>query len=374
MPLAVGSRGRPRLRDRLCHFLQRPLDWPYVLKEAQAQGIGPLLDEAITSHQLEELVPPPYRLQLRNIRARFLHRNLFFLLELKEVTGHLSTLGVAVIPVKGPVLAETLYGDLSLRSATDIDILVKPEDLPVCRRTLLSLGCEGLNHCEEGHFFHDPPYYLEESAGLFLEMHRALSDVGLVPLDLKAMWERAGYSLADGARVLTLSPEDNLLFLAYHLTKHWDMPLRRLCDIGQLLEKYETSLNWSYIIQALPGTGTKSFLYSSVARAHRLLGAPVPLTFLESIAPGAAWRFLLGRGASDHAFLGLSKRLGAERWSLAHCLMHTGMRRVGQACMCHILGDGKGPEGLALFKQGAIGVARREKCLGETGRRGHDSA
>ncbi len=86
MPLAVGSRGRPRLRDRLCHFLQRPLDWPYVLKEAQAQGIGPLLDEAITSHQLEELVPPPYRLQLRNIRARFLHRNLFFLLELKEVT------------------------------------------------------------------------------------------------------------------------------------------------------------------------------------------------------------------------------------------------------------------------------------------------
>ncbi len=111
-----------------------------------------------------------------------------------------------------------------------------------------------------------------------------------------------------------------------------------------------------------------------LARARRLLGAPIPTSVLEAIAPRGPRRFLLDLVADDQAFLGLRKRLRAERLGLAHCLMHTGMRRVGQACMCHILGDGKGPEGLALFKQGAIGVARREKCLGETGRRGHDSA
>ncbi|HLE02032.1 MAG TPA: nucleotidyltransferase family protein, partial [Dehalococcoidia bacterium] len=327
--LALWSRKRSKLRESLCHALEGPLDWPHLLKEAQSQGVAPLLDEALGSLCLEGLVPPSVKLELRNVRAVVLHRNLILLSELRRVLDHFRTVGVEGIALKGPVLAETLYGDISLRPARDIDLLVKPADMPVCRWALASLGYGSLNRRKERHAFHDPPYFLAGPPRLCLELHWGMSDERLVPLDSKAMWERAGYALVDGARVLTLSPEDNLLFLAYHLTKHWDMPLRRLCDIGQLLEKHETSLNWSYIIQALHGTGTKGLVYSSVARAHRLLGAPVPPTFLESIAPGAAWRFLLGRVASDRAFLGLSKRLGPERVGLAHCLMHTGMRRGG---------------------------------------------
>jgi len=372
--LALWSRKRSKLRERLCLSLEGPLDWPYLLKEAQSQGIAPLLDEALGSLCLEGLVTLPLKLELRNVRAMVLHRNLFLLAELKRVLGHFRTVGVEAIALKGPVLAETLYGDLGLRPARDVDLLVKPADMPVCRRALASLGFESLNRREERHAFHDPPYFLKGPPRLCLELHWGVSDERLVPLDIKAMWERAGYALVDGARVLTLSPEDNLIFLAYHLTKHWDMPLRRLCDIGQLLEKYETSLNWSYIIQALPGTGTKSFLYSSVARAHRLLGAPVPPAFRESIAPGALWRFLLDRVASDRVFLGLSNRLGPERVGLAHCLMHTGMRRVGQAYLYHILGESKGLKGLALLRKGAVGVVGSWlallTALGEKGLRG----
>ena len=364
MLLAAGSRGRPQLRERLCHFLEGPLDWPYVLKEAQAQGIAPFLDGAIVSYHLEELVPLSCRLQLRKVRAQVLRRNLLLLLELKRVLGYLSTLGVEAIPIKGPVLAETLYEDLSLRPTSDIDILVKPGDLPVCRQALASLGYKCLDlHSEEGHPFHDPPYYLAGSPGLFLELHRALSHDGLVPLDLKAMWERAGYASVDGGRMLTLSPEDNLLFLAYHLTKHVHGPLRWLCDVAQLLERYETSLDWPYIVRALPSTGTKNFLYFSLARARRLLGAPIPTSVLEAIAPRGPRRFLLDLVADDQAFLGLRRRLRAERLGLAHCLMHTGVRRVGQAYMRHLLSDGRGPAWWALFRQGAVGVVRSGLAL-----------
>lgn len=376
--LAVGSRRRPELREMLCQFMERSPDWPYLLEEAQFQGVAPLLDEALAGLGLDSLEPPSFKSEMRNIRARILARNLFLLSEAKRVLGHFCTVGVEAIALKGPVLAATLYGDLSLRPARDIDLLVRPADMPACRRALASLGYEILNRWEERHPFHDPPYMLAGPTRLCLELHWGVTDERLVPLDLKAMWERAVHASVEGVRVLALSPEDNLLYLAYHVTKHWDMPLRRLCDIGQLLAKYETSLNWPYIVQALPGTGTRGFFCCSVARAHRLLGAPVPPTLLQSIAPGPATRFLLERVASDSCFLGLSRRLGPERAELAHCLMHTGMRRKVQAYLYHILGSSGGRNGLTMLKKGAVGIMASclalLTALGEKGKEGLLSA
>ncbi|MBU2009451.1 MAG: nucleotidyltransferase family protein [Chloroflexi bacterium] len=370
MLLAVGSRTRSQLEERLCHLLKEPLDWPYVLREAQDQGIAPLLDEAIDSHHLDDLVPTSCRLHLGKARSWVLHRNLLLLSELKRVLGHFSTLGIEAIPIKGPILAETLYGDLSLRPVSDLDILVKPGALPVCRGALASLGYRSIKAREEGHPFHDPPYYLPGSPPLLIELHWALSDEALVPLDPKAIWERAGYASVDGARMLTLSPEDNLLFLAYHLTKHANGALRWLSDVARLLERHETSLSWPYIVQALPSTGTKNFLYSSLARAHRLLGAPVPLPILESIAPRGARRLGLNLIAGDRVFLGIEKALRVERLGLAHCLMHAGARRVGHAYFEHLLGGGKRPGWPRLFRRGTIGVVRSGlallTALGET--------
>ncbi|MFH1140642.1 MAG: nucleotidyltransferase family protein, partial [Chloroflexota bacterium] len=358
------SRGRPQFGESLRHFLEGPLDWTYVLREAQSQGIAPFLDGAIASYTLDGSVPPSCRLQLRKMRVQVLHRNIALLLELKRVLGHLKTLGVDAMPIKGPVLAEVLYGDLSLRPTSDIDILVKPASLPVSRQALASLGYRNPDPGGEvAHPFHDPPYYLAGSPGLFLELHRSLSNEGLVPLNPDAMWERAGYSNVDGLRTLTLSPEDNLLFLAYHLTKHTQGPLRWLCDVAQLLEKYETSLDWRYIVRVAPLTGTKDFLYFSLARARRLLGAPVPPSVLEAIAPRGPRQSLLDLVAGDRTFLGLNTTLSAERLGLAHCLMHAGVRRVGKAYMRHLLSDRPGPVWRALFSRGAVGVVRSGVAL-----------
>ncbi len=99
------------------------------------------------------------------------------------------------------------------------------------------------------------------------------------------------------------------------------------------------------------------------AQALRLLGAPVPTSELDAIAPRGPKQFLLDLVADDQAFLGLRKRLSAERLGLAHCLIHTGVRRVGQAYMRHLLSDGRGPAWWALFRQGAVGVVRSGLAL-----------
>jgi hypothetical protein len=45
------------------------------------------------------------------------------------ICSTLEQAGVAAVPLKGPLLAECLYGDPALRESNDIDLLVAPEDL-----------------------------------------------------------------------------------------------------------------------------------------------------------------------------------------------------------------------------------------------------
>ncbi|GAG91885.1 unnamed protein product, partial [marine sediment metagenome] len=64
---------------------------------------------------------------LEQLRAYFLtnaKRNLFLTGKLLRLLELLKDNGILAVPFKGPVLAESVYGDLSLRQFADLDILV----------------------------------------------------------------------------------------------------------------------------------------------------------------------------------------------------------------------------------------------------------
>ena len=53
------------------------------------------------------------------------HRALWLTLELLNIHRHLQTRGLEVLPYKGPVLAETLYGNVAMRQFSDLDLLIR---------------------------------------------------------------------------------------------------------------------------------------------------------------------------------------------------------------------------------------------------------
>ena len=69
-----------------------------------------------------------------------LHKALFLSRELIRIVDRLSALGVEVMPYKGLALAEVIYGDIALRQAGDIDLLIHPQDLPRIREAVRELG------------------------------------------------------------------------------------------------------------------------------------------------------------------------------------------------------------------------------------------
>jgi hypothetical protein len=69
-----------------------------------------------------------------------LHKALFLSRELIRVVDRLQAISVDVLPYKGVALAETVYGDIALRQAGDIDLLIRPQDFARARKSLRELG------------------------------------------------------------------------------------------------------------------------------------------------------------------------------------------------------------------------------------------
>jgi hypothetical protein len=55
-------------------------------------------------------------------------RNMKMTAELLRILDALKEAGIKAMPLKGPVLAQQLYGDVALRQFSDLDILVARED------------------------------------------------------------------------------------------------------------------------------------------------------------------------------------------------------------------------------------------------------
>ena len=60
--------------------------------------------------------------------------------ELVRVTERLDREGIRSISLKGPALGLSLYGDLSLRTSKDLDLLVDRRDVEAAERVLLDMG------------------------------------------------------------------------------------------------------------------------------------------------------------------------------------------------------------------------------------------
>jgi len=151
--------------DRIRKILSGPLDWQRVLDLVDHHRIVPQVYGALSA--LSYLVPAP---PLNALRSRYqdnARKALRFTAELARILDHLESAGIKALPFKGPVLAQTLYGEVTQRQFGDLDILILPADVPKAKAALLALGhaCEpDLRQQEEpayigsgcGYVFHGP--------------------------------------------------------------------------------------------------------------------------------------------------------------------------------------------------------------------------
>lgn len=219
------------------------------------------------------------------------HRSLWLTLELLNIHRHLQARSLEVLPYKGPVLAETLYGNVALRQFSDLDLLVRSCDLLRIKAALAELGYEpGMRlaqAAERDYLKSGYEYTFDGPRGRnLLEIKwQILPRFYSIGFDVSAFFERAAVVTIEGRKMPTLCDQDLMLVLCVHAAKHAWRQISWLCDIVQLARS--RALDWEALQAEASRLGVARIVAVTFILAHKLLGAAMP-RLLESEIDGDA--------------------------------------------------------------------------------------
>ncbi|MFQ5923223.1 MAG: nucleotidyltransferase family protein [Anaerolineales bacterium] len=295
---------------RIRTLMEGDLDWTHLIEIAVDHRVAPLLYRNLW-HTCPQSVPETI---FSVLRQRFLAnsaRNMIMTRELFKILALFQTHRIAVMPFKGPLLAASAYGDLTLRQFDDLDLLVHREDMLKAKDLLQHHGFRPAYRMAkslEVEYIRSQYGYDFETIDrrMRIEIHWHVTPRGFAPdLDPEDLWERSQYAPLGSFQIRGLSPEDQLLLLCVHGTKHFWRRLMWVCDIAELM-RGRTSIHWPNVIRLAEKSRCRQMLHLGLQLSRELLGAPVPDQVRRQVQ-GAAAKAGLVEEARRQLFKGSSK-------------------------------------------------------------------
>jgi len=259
-------------------LLSSPIEWKTVLDLADRHGVLPLLTQQVS--EASQHVPPDVISSLRQSYQTNVHKALFLSRELIRILDKLSAAGAEAMPYKGLALAEIVYGDIALRQAGDIDLLIHARDFARVRDAVGELeyvphlnlsSAEEVAYLKSGYecAFDGPAgkNLLEVQWGIQPRFYA-------VDVDMGSIFQRGVDVTVAGCAMKSPSMEDLFLILSLHAAKHLWGRLIWICDLARLMQL--PTLNWSLIGEQAEQLGIVRILRVSLILASHLSRAPVP--------------------------------------------------------------------------------------------------
>ncbi|MBW7476740.1 nucleotidyltransferase family protein [Paenibacillus oenotherae] len=223
----------------------------------------------------EPLLPAEVVQALYGDYSRNTFRMLHLTGQLEKAAALFAAHQIPSLVLKGPVLADVLYGDLSMRTSKDLDILIPVSEIEKVHELMLQLGYVADNeHTRIIHDwktkYHNLSYYHAEN-GIEIEIHWRLNPEGGEP-SFQELWERKQISSLASQPLYTLGQEDLFMYLASHGARHGWFRLRWLTDIDRLLGK---GLQWELLLPMLRQYGLEAIGGQTFILLHSLLRTPL---------------------------------------------------------------------------------------------------
>ncbi|MEJ2343669.1 MAG: nucleotidyltransferase family protein [Gemmatimonadales bacterium] len=287
--------------ESLRGLLEAEIDWDFVWEAGHWHGVLPLLSHnlhAVASGLVPEgLVPEEMLDRLRGRHQATAYRNLYMTAELLQLIGAFEEAGVASIPLKGAVLAHTLYPNSALREFSDLDILVRKEGLSRAKQVLSTLGflltrADPAGGQETAFRWRLYAYFFRRPTdGLVVDLHWKLAPTYmLTAIPVEKLWNQTRSCRIGGMEVRSFSPEVTLLLLCFHGAKHGPVPwprLKWLCDLSELL-RIHPDLNWRELFVSADACGSGRIVDLGLRLACDLLEAPLPEAVERRVRSDAA--------------------------------------------------------------------------------------
>lgn len=265
--------------ERVAALIREGVSWPELLALARRHRVVPFLLRHLAALPVPE-VPADLLRELRTEVALNAAHSRVLVKALREILLHLEARGIAGLPYKGPVLAHQLYGDVAFRQMTDLDVLVRPDDLPRALDVLQGLGYRPRDRLsprqQRALLRANNNLPLHGGAGrVSVELHWAFATRHpIASLDLDALRPATRSLRMAGMAVPTFGTEDLLLVLCFHGARHLWERLAWLCDVAELVRSHE--IDWDQAISRAERFRSRRVLFLGLRLAQELLDAPLP--------------------------------------------------------------------------------------------------
>lgn len=246
-------------------------------------GLLFLVYKTLKKHFQNE-TPPGFLETMGNKFLKNTARNLSLSASLIKLLNLFQQNNIEVIPFKGPVQAQLLYGDIGMRPFSDLDLLVKKADALAARSLL----------CENG--FSQRAVIPENQTAYFLKKENFFQFAdpdGKIDIDLH--WELSGrytnhsiYYPADNQslremtfldqQILTLCPEDMLLHLCIHGSSHCWEKLEMIFSVARIV-KDNTEIDWERIYRKSKNIGCRKMVFFGLLIAGHYFRIDLPEIF-----------------------------------------------------------------------------------------------
>ncbi len=266
---------------------QNDLDWDELVKRAKKHGVTSLFYWNLNAI-CPELVPSDVLLFLRQhfqsnaVRAHLLTE------ELIQLTKAAAAHGVNLIPFKGPTLAVMAYGNLLLRDYRDMDLIVAQQAILEAYKILGSQGYQSLQSAQR-HLRNDlssEPYHNFEKAHgnvrIDLQWVMAKEDFSF-QLDRISIWQNLQPLQLQDTQVMSLAPEDLILIVCVHGSKHVWEEMKWVCDVAELVRS-QPEMDWGRVLMLAREWRCQRMLFLGLSLAQILFDIKLPDFLSQQIA------------------------------------------------------------------------------------------
>ena len=268
------------------HLLRQQLDWDYLFATAHAHGLLPLLHKNL-SHD-NDLAPSHFLSRLKRESVANSQTVLHLIGKQLRVYRLFKEHGIPVALFKGPLLAQMAYGEISLRQAGDIDVLINRQNFEQARTLLESLGYQMHPNLTAAQLashlnFHCELQFMRDDWFTIVDLHWDLAPRSFVfKVTAEEVLSRLQTVCVGGTPVETFSNEDLVLYQSMHGAKHLWRRLEWICALAESI-RATPAIRWDTIVDRAASARARRILALGLRLVQQCSDVKLPAPVLARI-------------------------------------------------------------------------------------------
>jgi hypothetical protein len=239
------------------HMIPLISNWDFFTDNAILNGVGPIIHKTFSLVPDRKLIPEVTSAKLEQTYFMSLHRNMVLYEHFRNAVKVFINEGISVMALKGIALAESVYKDIGLRQMTDIDLLLKEDEVERCWNLLRNMGYQYNDHKKtEFHKSLTEKKHLPSLShkGISIELHyKTFLNSRGHKIDIREYWDRAQQTQLAGVSLKKLCPEQQVQHTCMHLDEHYSVgkpQLHSFVDISEVISQNKDEFNWDYFVRS----------------------------------------------------------------------------------------------------------------------------